>query len=644
MAANRRKPRGLGLALALLASLIALITTAQGRDRNPASIRLTLIHLSDTHAKLSPHWEKFRDGQWHANSGGLARTYTKIQEIRSATTGRNMLLMNGDNFHGGAELFFTRGQAVAPIFNAFGIDAYSPGNWDFADGPQEFRARFVGSAATPRQVNFPVLAAGVYNGPGAPPNAQLGARVLPPYLIKEVNGIKVAVIGLNDDKPNAQARIFTIGLDIHAGWTQLPTLLTEVRQQGAELVVVLSDAGLAQSIAIARDYPGIDVILSADTHEETFKPIIVEGDKKKTIVVESGEGSRVGQLDLMISRGAKGVRVIDQQWQLHEIGEQVAEDPAIKTMVDTARASFLTGPSFTPKVRVYPGWAPGTGLKLTDPIDTIVGYTDVDLERHDLFEGIGDNVIADALREMSGADVGITNGFRYDVAVPAGQPIRISDIFHWLPIGAHVAVGEMTGGQLQDRVDRFLSTTLDPNSYRRGAGWVPRISGMRVYLDLTGPHGPAGGRVDRIEILNKLTSQWEPLVEDKVYTVASCHTPGDPLDHMCRTSGVRNMMFLTKDLTLAPPLVAHQNPNPQPKVKVAPDNVIAASELLRKYIEMKGGVFGANHSDPRWIIIAGEVPTSDLAPHIVQPLQGIGPDWLAAERVGIDDDGPGHDD
>lgn len=625
--------RWIALALkAALAGLAALGVASQAHEK-PATKQITLMHLSDTHGKLAPHWEKFSDGKWHRNAGGFARIATKIKEIRAQAPESNLLLVNGDNFHGGAEVFFTRGRAAVPLLNALGIDAYSPGNWDFADGPAEFRARFTGTAQEARLVNFPVLSAGVYNAPGAPPNAKVGERVLPPYLFKEVQGLKVAVIGLNDDKPNDQAKVFTIGLDIRAGWDELPPLLKEVREQGADLVVVLSDAGLAQNIAIARDYPGIDVLLSADTHEETHQPIFVK--ETGTIVVESGEGSRVGQLNLTIAKGSKGSRITQYQWKLHELDDTVGQDAEMKKLVEQVRAPFLSGPSFKKQVRVYPGWKPGTGLTLSQPIDTVVGHTNTDLERWQLFEGVGDNVIADALRELTGADIGGTNGFRFDVGIPGGEPITIADIFHWLPLGAHVAVGEMTGGQILKRFEQYLSSVLDPNPYRRGGGWVPRVSGIRFYVDLTGPHGPSGKRIVKAEVWNKEKGEWEPLIEDKVYTMASCYTPGDPMDHLCRTSGVRNIKFLTSDLQLAEPLAKHQPPNPQPKVKVAPDNVMSTSELLQTYIEKKGGWIKAEeHNDARWIIVKGEVPKSDLAPNVVQPLQGAGPDWLAAKRVG----------
>lgn len=117
--------------------------------------------------------------------------------------------------------------------------------------------------------------------------------------------------------------------------------------------------------------------------------------------------------------------------------------------MDEARKPFLGGPAFKKHVRVYPGWPQGKGLVLADPIETVVGYTDTDLERWQLFEGVGDNFLADALWELTGADIAGTNRFRFDVGIPAGKPITLADIFHWVPLGAHVAVGEMTGGQIR---------------------------------------------------------------------------------------------------------------------------------------------------------------------------------------------------
>ncbi len=618
----------------LLPLVFAFILSVRSHPVPAQEIRtLTILQVTDTHAKLIPHWERFSDGKWHDNSGGFAKLYTKVRELRQRTEGQNVLIFQGDNFHGGAELFFSRGRLIAPILNLFRIDAYTPGNWDFADGPAEFRARFVGTAQEPRLASFPVIAAGVHNGPGAPPGARIGERILPPYLIKTVSGVRVGIIGLNDDKALAQAPPFTIGLDLRSSWAELPGLIQGVRENGAELVVVLSESGLAQNIALSRDVPGIDVMMSADTHEALTRAIVVP--QTGTIVIESGEGSRVGQLDLTLARSGRGFRVTGHRWTLHEVDETVPEDVQVKAVVDIQRAAFLSGPAFQRQVRVIPGWQPGTGLVLAESIDTVVGRTEVDLARHHVMESTVDKLIANAFRELTGADMAVTNGFRFGIGIPAGEAIRLSDLYHWLPLASHVAMGEMTGNLIMDRFERFVAEVLDPNPFRRGAGWLVRTSGVRFYLDLTGPTGPATRRIMRAEVLNRQGGQWEPLVGDRVYTVATFHTPGDPLDQLFRMVGVRNLRFLTTDLRPVPPLVSHQPPNPAPKVKVAPDNVMFLQEMVRRYIASKGGVVrGADVSEPSWIVVKGEFRSSPAAPNVVQPLSGAGPDWLATKAVG----------
>lgn len=643
-AARRRWWPVAALVLLVVWTIAAPMALGGGRSAAGAEPRraLTLIHVADTHGKFVPHWEELRDERWHEGVGGFARTYTAVQRIREDAAGRNLLLMNGDNFHGSGELLFTRGQAVNPIMNKFAPDAYSPGNWDFAEGPQALRARFTGiptgfPGATPGgkpQVDFPVLAAGVYNDAGAPKYAEQGERMLPPYLIRDVNGVKVAVIGLNDDKPAEQAATFTVGLRLTAGFSELPALVQEVRAKGAELVTVLSDTGLAQNLAMARDVPGVDVVFSADTHEETYRPVQVRNvvdPRHTTLVVESGEGSHVGRLDLVVGGSGDSARVVRSEWELQEVDSSVPEDPGMKALVDKIRAPFLKDTWQGPFTRGYPGG--GSPLVLDKPLDTVLGTTDVDLERHHVLPTEGDAFIADAIWKLTGADVAGTNGFRYDIPIPAGENVTVGDVYTWLPLGAQIAVGTVTGSQLLERFERYMSSTLDPNPYRRGGGWLPQMAGIRFHVDLEGPSGPSGDRIIAAEIYDRDTGTWEPLVADREYLMGGCYSPGDPLDRLCRTNGVRDLQFVMLDGTRVDPLIDEMPPDKITSVRAAPDGTAAAPQALLAYIEDNDGVQKADLMGPTWIIENGQFPVSKAVPNAVQPLMGVGPDWLAAQRV-----------
>ena len=95
---------------------------------------VTLIEMGDLHGTLVPHAAimKNPDGSEYeaASAGGLARLKTVVNDIR-ADNPEAVLLSTGDLTHGSAEAMFTVGDAMMVPMNAFGIDVYTPGNWDF---------------------------------------------------------------------------------------------------------------------------------------------------------------------------------------------------------------------------------------------------------------------------------------------------------------------------------------------------------------------------------------------------------------------------------------------------------------------------------------------------------------------------------
>ena len=106
---------------------------------------VTLIEMGDLHGTLVPHAAimKRPDGSEYesASAGGLARLKTIVDDIRSDNP-EAVLLSTGDLTHGSAEAMFTVGDAMMIPMNAFGIDVYTPGNWDFGYGAAVFRNRF----------------------------------------------------------------------------------------------------------------------------------------------------------------------------------------------------------------------------------------------------------------------------------------------------------------------------------------------------------------------------------------------------------------------------------------------------------------------------------------------------------------------
>jgi len=290
--------------------------------------RVTLIEMGDLHGTLVPHAAimKKPDGTEYesASAGGLARMKTIVDGIR-ADNPEAVLLSAGDLEHGSAETMFTVGDAMLIPMNAFGIDVFTPGNWDFGYGGAVFRNHFTSFGPKPTipgnirvmssklgcddvpviegltdaesgyfcdevdiettpfptpagagviKANFPVVAANIYND--APlPTPLHGQRILPAYKILERNGTKIAVIGITASIVPQQADTFNIGIRFTQGVAELPALLEEVKGLGAELIVVQSELGLSQNIKLAQSFEDIDVMYSAHTHEVTLGALLV---------------------------------------------------------------------------------------------------------------------------------------------------------------------------------------------------------------------------------------------------------------------------------------------------------------------------------------------------------------------------------
>jgi sulfur-oxidizing protein SoxB len=369
---------------------------------------VTLIEMGDLHGTLVPHAAilKNPDGSEYesASSGGLARLKTVVNDIRTDNP-EAVLLSTGDLTHGSAETMFTVGDAMMIPMNAFGIDVYTPGNWDFGYGAAVFRNRFAtfgpkpplpgnirtmsryiscddvpdiagltdgeytcsesGVPSTPSdpvngviKANFTTVAANLYNA--APLPAFLhGTPVLPAYKMLDRNGTKIAVIGLTASIVPQQADTFNITYRFTQGVEELPGLIEEVKAKGAELIVVQSELGLPQNIKIAQSFEDIDVMYSAHTHEVTLGALLVHGnDVTRTTPgaeLSNGERSQLAKgaaivvetnRDMYVGRldlEMNGGDIENFTWEAIAVDESIAEDPAMAELVAAMQEDFIAG-------------------------------------------------------------------------------------------------------------------------------------------------------------------------------------------------------------------------------------------------------------------------------------------------------------
>ena len=720
--------------LAGLTTLVAL-SLALGTFSNQVCAHgpdATLIMMGDLHGTLVPHAAvlKNSDGTERqvASAGGLVRLKTVVDDIRTDNPAA-VLLSAGDLTHGSAETLFTVGDAMMVAMNAFDIDVFTPGNWDFGYGPAVFRnrfasrppfptippnirvmARYVGcddvpdaypcseydsatpppagpAPATPEgdgviRANFPAVAINLYND--APvPNRN---RVLDPYVILDRNGLRIAVIGITASIVPQQADVFNIGLRFTQGVEELPDIIEAVKSEGADLIVVQSELGLSQNLKIAQSFEDIDVMYSAHTHEITLGAMLA--DKRgvisttpgmglsgneisrlargAAIVVETNRDMYVGRLDLQVADG----KVVDFTWEAIPVDERWDADPApdMVALVAAMEEDFVAGTDgevqthiFMPGAFCNPGCgAPGEqrGHYLTEDLDSIVGYTDTLLLRHQVLEDTLNNWLADAIREVAddvvfasgtdpwdGVDISMSNGFRFGNAVLPDSDITLRDLYTWFPVGPAVNVAEFSGQAIEASLEEILAAVFNRNPFLQRGGWYLGLANMEQSVDLKNrPFSSSSGRIVETRIGP------DPLDTSKRYVFASCYAHGDAIDRVCRTGGGSEHRFFeladatdyTSDISIVDP-VNIPFPPTGPVKRVAPYRYVHPVHLLRRHLDGIETVRGDDYGVGRVTTVDSSAvgnpeedkdlqinqPDNTPDPTLVQPAFGAGPKFFS---------------
>ena len=503
-------------ALCLLStSLVAAPLWAD--DDGDGSRNITLIHTGDFHGHLIPRPNMRSDAIGNSTEGGLARIASIIKEIRGEDK-NTLLLHTGDTIQGSAEVLYTRGQAIVDVLNNFGIDGYAPGNWEFVYGTRRFLELFAGAAP---KAPWGAVAANVYyttttEDPTTPYPSLGGQRVLPPYFIKQVGKLKVGVMGFTTDRgPQVVGSAVTKGFRFTKGDAEVAQLVPFLRNvEKVDLVVMLSELGLANNIRLSEANPGIDVILSSDMHEETKEAIVTS---TGTIVVEEGQdGTMMGKLKIKMKNG----RIVKWKWKAYHVTDDIQEDAAVAAQIADVRKSFVSGPDFVRHVN------PFNGSKLKRPIDSVVGYTTKALHRSNfthetmpaVIEGSSHDFLTDAFRSVAGTHIGAIRGFRYGTHVAPGA-IKMEDLYHYIPIGPQIAKGTIRGQALKNQIENASDGSLNPNVSAWTGGWLFNFSGVSMDVDV---YKPAGQRASNIRV------NGVPVNLTGNYSYASYWYSGDP--------------------------------------------------------------------------------------------------------------------
>jgi len=406
--------------------------------------------------------------------GGFAHLSTLVKKIRAQRPGA-LLLDGGDTWQGSATALWTKGQDMVDACKLLGVNVMT-GHWEFTYGAE--RVKQIVDNDLKGSIDF--VCQNIKTN-------DFGDQVFSPYVIKEMNGVQVAIIGQAFPyTPIANPRYLIPDWSFGIQDDHMQQMVDEARGKGAKAVIVLSHNGMDVDLKMASRVTGIDAIMGGHTHDGVPQPTIVKNAKGQTLVTNAGSnGKFLGVLDLDV----KGGKVAGFQYKLLPVFSNLLEpDRAMSDFIAKTRAPFES--------------------KLNEKL----AVTEELLYRRGNFNGTFDQLILDAMIEVRGADLAFSPGFRWGTSLLPGDTITMERLMDQTAITYPAStLNEMSGKQIKDIMEDVCDNLFNPDPYYQQGGDMVRVGGLQYTCD---PNQKIHKRI------SNMTLKGKPLDPNKVYKVA----------------------------------------------------------------------------------------------------------------------------
>jgi sulfur-oxidizing protein SoxB len=262
------------------------------------------------------------------------------------------------------------------------------------------------------------------------------------------------------------------------------TTVAKARKEGAQLVVLLSHNGFDCDRKMAARVEGIDVILTAHTHDAL--PVVTT--VGKTLLVASGsDGKFLSRLDLDV----RGMDVVGYRYKLIPLfSDAIAPDPDMALKIAEVRAPFAS------------------------ELARVVGHSESLLYRRGTFNGTVDDLICAAILAERDAEIALSPGFRWGTTLLPGKPITVEDIQNATAMTyPQVYRTTISGERLKAILEDIADNLFNPDPYYQQGGDMVRCGGLAYRIDVTQSIG------QRISDLTQYPSG-RPIEPNKDYIVA----------------------------------------------------------------------------------------------------------------------------
>lgn len=406
--------------------------------------------------------------------GGFAHLATLVKQVRASRPG-SLLLDGGDTWQGSATALWTNGQDMVDACKQLGVDVMT-GHWEFTLGQE--RVKHIINNDFKGKLDF--VAQNVKDN-------EFGEPVFKPYVIKQINGIPVAIVGQAFPyTPIANPRHMVADWSFGIQDENMQKTVDEARAKGAQVVIVISHNGMDVDLKMASRVTGIDAIMGGHTHDGVPAPSIVKNRNGQTLVTNAGSnGKFLGVLDFDV----KGGKIAGFKYRLLPVfANLIAPDAEMDKLINKIRAPYEA--------------------KLAEKL----AITEGTLYRRGNFNGTFDQLILDALMEVKGADAAFSPGFRWGTSLLPGEAITLEHVMDQTAMTyPQTTLTEMTGETIKTIMEDVCDNLFNADPYKQQGGDMVRVGGIQYTCDLTKGFGKR---------INNMMLNGKALDANKKYKVA----------------------------------------------------------------------------------------------------------------------------
>lgn len=489
-----KKLLALVLALAMLFCVTAMAEEAPAETEAVPTLDkdLTILFTSDVHCGID-------EGFTYVGLYGLKQQLAK--------NGYVALVDDGDSIQGAAVGAITKGEVDIKLMSALGYDAATLGNHEFDYGMDRLME-------LTKMAEYPYVSANF---------TYKDEPVFDPYIIKEYNGVKVAFVGVSTPKTftSSTPTYFqdadgnyvygfcedTTGEKLYAA---VQKAVDDARAEGAQYVIVLSHLGIEDTCSpwrsdeLIANTTGIDVLLDGHSHSVLDQVEVKNKDGK--VVLQAACGTKLEAIGYCTITTDGKISTGLYKWPFAEsaikfLGLENDFSAILAEQTDAVNAKLAEVVAHTDVDLIIKD--PETGVRVIRNLETNLG-----------------DLVADAYRAATGADVALVNGGGIRATIEAGD-ITMGKIQECHPFGNALCMAEAKGQQILDALEWTSRAVPGEN------GGFLQVSGLTYeihsYIESSVTSDDKGnftGVTGEYRVKNVMVGG-EPLDPEKTYTVAS---------------------------------------------------------------------------------------------------------------------------